>query len=328
MGRLALRAGWGSHDLEFVHVNELAGRRRDRGAPADASTPSTAAGTARRAATATRSPSTAAESRYSDAADARRGAPGTSSASRSCSSARAGSGRSSRSRRTSSGACGRSIVAAPVKDDRALNIVIGVNDDRYDPARARRRHRGVVHDELPGAGGQGAPRGHRHRARLDHDAARHDEHADARRRAAQGPAPRARRGAVADPDDDRVGDGDRADLPRAPGQARRPRGPRAAAQRVADRLRLRGRAPDDGRGGQRAAARPRPTGRWPGSSATRSGRSSRSTTRTTRARASSTRCRRWSSTGPRSRSSPGTTTSGATRTAWSSSPRTSPRSPG
>ena len=26
------------------------------------------------------------------------------------------------------------IVAAPVKDDRALNIVVGVNDDRYDPA--------------------------------------------------------------------------------------------------------------------------------------------------------------------------------------------------
>jgi len=26
------------------------------------------------------------------------------------------------------------VVAAPVKDDRALNIVVGVNDDRYDPA--------------------------------------------------------------------------------------------------------------------------------------------------------------------------------------------------
>ena len=31
-------------------------------------------------------------------------------------------------------ACARSIVAAPVKDDRALNVVVGVNDDRYDPA--------------------------------------------------------------------------------------------------------------------------------------------------------------------------------------------------
>jgi len=27
------------------------------------------------------------------------------------------------------------IVAAPVKDDRALNVVVGVNDDRYDPER-------------------------------------------------------------------------------------------------------------------------------------------------------------------------------------------------
>ena len=31
----------------------------------------------------------------------------------------------------------RVIVAAPVKDDRALNVVVGVNDDRYDPARHR-----------------------------------------------------------------------------------------------------------------------------------------------------------------------------------------------
>ena len=26
------------------------------------------------------------------------------------------------------------VVAAPVKDDRALNVVVGVNEDRYDPA--------------------------------------------------------------------------------------------------------------------------------------------------------------------------------------------------
>ena len=129
--------------------------------------------------------------------------------------------------------------------------------------------------------------------------------------------------AVADPDDDRLGDRDRADLPRARGQARRPRRPRAAAQRLAHRLRLRGRAADDRRGGQRPARRPRPTGRSRASSATRSARWSRSTSRTTRARRSSTRPRRWSSTARRSRSWPGTTTSGATRTGWSSSPRTS-----
>ena len=86
---------------------------------------------------------------------------------------------------------------------------------------------------------------------VDHDAARHDQHADAGRRAAQGPAPGARGHALADPDDDRLGDGDRADLPGARRAARRPRGPRPAAQRLAHRLRLRGRPADDGRGGQR-----------------------------------------------------------------------------
>ena len=31
----------------------------------------------------------------------------------------------------------RVIVAAPVRDERALNVVVGVNDDRYDPSRHR-----------------------------------------------------------------------------------------------------------------------------------------------------------------------------------------------
>ena len=50
----------------------------------------------------------------------------------------------------------------------------------------------------------------------------------------------------------RLGDRDRAHLPRAEGQAERHRRARAAPQRVAHRLRVRGRAADDGRGGQRA----------------------------------------------------------------------------
>ena len=70
--------------------------------------------------------------------------------------------------------------------------------------------------------------------------------------AAQGSAARAGEQPVADPDHHRLGDGDRADLSGAEGQAQRARGPRAAAQRVADRLRVRGRAPDDGRRGQPA----------------------------------------------------------------------------
>ena len=56
----------------------------------------------------------------------------------------------------------RVIVAAPVKDDRALNVVVGVNDQ---PLRARTpspADGGIVHDQLPGARGQGRPRGDRH----------------------------------------------------------------------------------------------------------------------------------------------------------------------
>ena len=71
-------------------------------------------------------------------------------------------------------------------------------------------------------------------------------------------------------------------------------------------------ASDDSRGGERRVqARPR-KGRSKASSATKSGRSSRSTSRTTRARRSSMRRRRWWSTAPASRCWPGTTTRSAT----------------
>ena len=53
------------------------------------------------------------------------------------------------------------------------------------------------------------------------------------RPAAQGPAPRARRGAEHDPDLDRRGQGDRRGAAGAQGQARRPRGARAGAGRLA-----------------------------------------------------------------------------------------------
>ena len=43
----------------------------------------------------------------------------------------------------------RVIVAAPVKDSAALNIVVGVNDDRYDPAEHSPADGRLVHDELP-----------------------------------------------------------------------------------------------------------------------------------------------------------------------------------
>ena len=50
----------------------------------------------------------------------------------------------------------RVIVAAPVKDGSALNVVVGVNDERYDPRDAPAADRGVLHHQLPRAGGQSA----------------------------------------------------------------------------------------------------------------------------------------------------------------------------
>jgi len=94
------------------------------------------------------------------------------------------------------------IVAAPVKGD-ALNIVMGVNDGFYEPAKHHLLTNAscttnclapvvkVMHEGI----------GIEHGAH--HDAARRDEHPDARRRAAQRSAARAGGGDVAHPDDDR-----------------------------------------------------------------------------------------------------------------------------
>ncbi len=170
------------------------------------------------------------------------------------------------------------VVAAPVKDGSALNIVVGVNDDRYDPDMHRVVTAAscttnclapvvkVLHEGI----------GIRHGSITTlHDLTNTQTivdapHKDLRRARAAGD--------VADPDHDRLGDRDRPDLSGARGQARRPRGARAAAQRVADRLRVRDGARDDRGGSQRPAARRGRGARWRGSSATRSGRSSRSTT--------------------------------------------------
>ncbi len=132
IGRLALRAGWDRDDLQFVHVNELHGDaataahllcfdsvhgRWDREAIGEGAT-LTVDGVGLG---------------YSNVA-----APGDVAWSEhgaeivlEC---------SGRFRTIDSLApyfeqgVGKVIVAAPVKDDRALNIVVGVNDDRYDPA--------------------------------------------------------------------------------------------------------------------------------------------------------------------------------------------------
>ena len=141
MGRLALRAGWGGpHDLEFAHINEIHGDgataahlltfdsvhgRWDRDSSGDATT-LTVDGT---------------DIAFTGVAE-----PGEVPWDEhgveivlEC------SGRF----RTPEKLAGyfergvrKVIVAAPVKDDRALNVVMGVNDDRYDPE---------VHDILTAA---------------------------------------------------------------------------------------------------------------------------------------------------------------------------------
>ena len=55
------------------------------------------------------------------------------------------------------------IISAPAKSE-DVTIVMGVNDDDYDPADAHHHLQRVVHDQLPRPDGQGAPRRVRHRA--------------------------------------------------------------------------------------------------------------------------------------------------------------------
>ena len=123
------------------------------------------------------------------------------------------------------------IISAPAKGE-DITIVLGVNQDKYDPKQAQRRLERLLHDELPGAGGEGAARRVRDRQGPDdHDPQLHERPEDPRP-AAQGPAPRARGGAVDDPHLDRRGQGDRPRDPRAEGQAGRRRDPRPDAERL------------------------------------------------------------------------------------------------
>ena len=283
MGRLALRAAWDWPELEFVHVNELHG---DAATAAHllSSTRSTAAGRRGRSADG----DALVDRRHAHRLHRRTPSPatcrGTTSASTSCSSA-PGKFRTPES------------LAAVLRARRAEGHRRRAGEGRRAQHRRRRQRpplRPERHHLLTAAScttnclapvvkviheGIGIRHG------VDHHAPRRDQHAGRRGRAAQGPAPRPRGGAVADPDDHRARRRRSALIfPELKGKLERPRRPRAAAQRLADRLRLRGRAADDGRGGQRAArGRGRRAARR-ASSATRSGRWSPSTSRTTRAR--------------------------------------------
>ena len=98
------------------------------------------------------------------------------------------------------------IITAPAKGP-DVTLVLGVNDEQYDPAKPSHHLERLVHDQLPRAGGQGAPRAVRDRARADDDHPLLHQRPEHARLPAQGPAPRARRRAVDDPDDDRRGQG-------------------------------------------------------------------------------------------------------------------------
>ena len=250
IGRLALRAAMGGlyrpaddpragNRLDVVHVNELKGgaattahllefdsihgRWRESFGVED-----------ERAIRSRQSPH-----RLQRRADARMPSPGAISAAISCWNAPANSSRPEQLDGYFARGVKRVIVAAPVKEAGALNIVVGVNDHLYEP----REHRlltaascttnclapvvKVLHEAIGIRHGQ---------ITTIHDP---DQHQCRDRCAAQGSAARALGDAVAVADHDRQRHRDRADLSRAQGQAERPCGARAGAERQPHRLRVR-----------------------------------------------------------------------------------------
>ena len=180
------------------------------------------------------------------------------------------------------------IISAPATDP-DLTVVLGVNDDRYDPAGAQHHLERLVHDELPRPAREGAERRVRRRARVHHDDPRLHAGSEPAGRPAQRPPPRACRGAEPRADLDGRRPRDRRGAAGAEGQARRRRRPRADPDRLGHR-------PD---GAALAAPRPprrstRPSGRGRrgaarrATSSTRPRRSSRPTSTSRRTRASST----------------------------------------
>ena len=143
--------------------------------------------------------------------------PGRRAASMSSSSAPGGSNRVPTRRCISRPGARKVIVSAPGKDV-DVTIVRGVNEDAYDPAVARRDLECVLHDELPGARGDGAERRVRHPARHDDDDSRVHGRPAPRRPAAQGSSPRACGGDQHRADVDRSREGAAPRHPRARGK--------------------------------------------------------------------------------------------------------------
>ena len=191
------------------------------------------------------------------------------------------------------------IVAAPVKDPGALNLVIGVNDDLYDPA---------THDVVTAAScttnclapvvkviheGIGIEHGS---ITTLHDMTNTQNvvdapHKDLRRARAASMSliPTTTGSATA------IG----LIFPELEGKLERPCGASAVDELLDHRLRLRGRAPDDGRGGQRACSHPAADGPLPGILGYEERPLVSVDYATIPARGSSMRRRRWSPTEPR-----------------------------
>ena len=101
----------------------------------------------------------------------------------------------------------RVVVSAPVKEPGVLNIVLGVNDQLFDPA---------AHPIVTAASCttnylapvEGDPRGTGHSSRLDHHHSRPDQHPEHSRSAAQGYASRPCLRHEPDPDQHRLGNRD------------------------------------------------------------------------------------------------------------------------
>ena len=149
------------------------------------------------------------------------------------------------------------IISAPAKEE-DITIVMGVNDDAYDPADASRAIQRVLHHQLRRADGQGAARQLRHRQGPDDHDPRLHQRPGHPGLPAQGPAPGAGRGGEHHPDHDRGGQGDRAGAARTQGQARRDGHAGAGAGRLGDRPggRTEPRS-DQGRGERRVPGRRR-----------------------------------------------------------------------
>ncbi len=142
------------------------------------------------------------------------------------------------------------IISAPATNE-DVTIVMGVNHERLRPGEPPRHLQRLVHDQLPGADGQGPQRRVRHRQGPDDHDPRLHRRPEPPGRPAQGPAPRPRRRAQHHPDLDRCRQGHRPGAARAQGQARRLRAARPGPDRLGHRPHLRGRPRDHRRGGQR-----------------------------------------------------------------------------